>query len=106
LHGPVAAELARRELGVDDDSVLEAIRAHTMGAPGMGPVALAVYVADKIEPGRDYPSVARLRDLAEEDLREAAAEALRRAIAHNEERGRETHPASRKTLRWLEDSGG
>ena len=102
LHGPVAAEVARRELGVGDAGVLEAIRVHTTGAPGMGPVALAVYVADKIEPARDYPSVGRLRDLAEEDLREAAVEGLRRAIAHNEERGRETHPASRETLRWLE----
>src|SRR5215211_8815190 len=28
LHGPVAAELARRELGVEDEEVLEAIRVH------------------------------------------------------------------------------
>jgi predicted HD superfamily hydrolase involved in NAD metabolism len=104
LHGPVAAELARRELGVEDEEVLEAIRIHTTGAPRMGPLALAVYVADKIEPGRDYPSVERLRKLATEDLRETAAEALRRAIAHNEERGRPTHLASRETLAWLEDS--
>ncbi|MBA3425330.1 MAG: bis(5'-nucleosyl)-tetraphosphatase (symmetrical) YqeK [Rubrobacteraceae bacterium] len=105
LHGPVAAELARRDLGVEDEEVLKAIRVHTTGAPDMGPVALAVFVADAIEPGRNYPSVARLRDLAEEDLREVAAEALRRAIAHNEERSRETHPASQEALRWLEDSG-
>ncbi len=102
LHGPVAAELARRELGMMDDDVLEAVRFHTTGAPGMGLVALAVYVADKIEPSRDYPSVEHLRRLAQRDLREAAAEALRRAIAHNEERDRKTHPASRETLRWLE----
>ncbi len=104
LHGPVAAELARRELGVEDEEVLEAIRVHTTGAPGMGPLPLVIYVADKIEPGRDYPSVERLRKLATEDLREASAEALRRAIAHNEERGRPTHPASRETLAWLEES--
>ncbi len=102
LHGPVAAELSRRELGVEDGEVLEAVRAHTVGAPAMGPLALVVYVADKIEPARDYPSVGRLRDLAAEDLPAAAAEALRRAIAHNEGRGRPTHPASRETLHWLE----
>ena len=105
LHGPVAAELARRELDIEEGEVLEAIRVHTTGAPGMGPVALAVYVADKIEPGRDYPSVARLRALAEVDLQKATGEALRRAIAHNEKRGRDTHPASLETLRWLEDYG-
>ena len=102
LHGPVAAELSRRELGVEDEDVLEAIRVHTVGRPGMGELALVLYVADKIEPARDYPSVERLRKLSREDLHEAAAESLRRAIAHNEERGRAIHPASRQTLAWLE----
>ena len=102
LHGPVAAELAKRELGVNDEDVLEAIRAHTTGRPGMGPLALVLYVADKIEPARDYPSVGRLRTLAGEDLNGAATESLRRAIAHNQERGKPTHPASLKMLDWLE----
>jgi predicted HD superfamily hydrolase involved in NAD metabolism len=102
LHGPVAAELARRELGVEDEDILEAVRAHTTGKPGMGPLALALYVADKIEPAREYPSVERLRKLAREDLHMAAAESLRRAIAHNEERGKDIHPSSREALEWLE----
>lgn len=102
LHGPVAAELARRELGVDDGEVLEAVRAHTTGRPLMGKIALALYVADKIEPARDYPSVERLRSLAGEDLYKAAAESLRRSIDHNERRERQIHPASRETLEWLE----
>jgi predicted HD superfamily hydrolase involved in NAD metabolism len=106
LHGPVAAELARRELGVADEEVLAAIRVHTIGAAQMGPLALALYVADKIEPARDYPSVGKIRDLASSDLREAAAESLRRVIAHNEERGRSVHPASRAMLEWLEETEG
>src|ERR687893_1025070 len=103
LHAPVAAELARRELGVEDEEVLGAVRAHTVGEPGMGPLALALYVADKIEPARDYPSVGRIRDLSRRDLAEAAAEALRRVVAHNERRGREVHPSSRAMLGWLEE---
>jgi len=102
LHGPVAAELVRRELGVRDEEVLEAVRAHTTAKPGMGPLALTLYVADKIEPARDYPSVERLRKLAGEDLYVAATEALRRAIAHNEGRGKDVHPSSRAALDWLE----
>lgn len=104
LHGPVAAEMARRELGVEDEEVLDAIRSHTTGEPGMGLLALALYVADKIEPARDYPSAGRLRKLAETSLEEAAAEALRTAVAYNEQRGRRMHPASLKTLAWLEKS--
>jgi HD superfamily phosphohydrolase YqeK len=68
----------------------------------MGPLALALYVADKIEPARDYPSVERLRDVARNDLHVAATESLRRAIAHNEERGKDVHPSSREALDWLE----
>ena len=104
LHGPVAAELARRSVGVEDEEVLDAIRAHTTGSPGMGPLSLVLFVADKIEPARDYPSVGRLRRLAREDLHGAAAESLRRTIAHNEERGRSTHPVSLETLEWLEQA--
>lgn len=102
LHGPVAAEMARRELDVEDGEVLDAVREHTTGRPGMGPISLVLYVADKVEPARDYPSVGRVRQLAREDLRGATAESLRRSIAHNGERGRSTHPASIQTLAWLE----
>jgi predicted HD superfamily hydrolase involved in NAD metabolism len=102
LHGPVAAELAKRELSVDDEEVLQAVRAHTTGRPEIESLALILYVADKIEPARDYPSVGRLRTLAREDLHRAAEESLRRAIAHNEERGKATHPDSLAMLDWLE----
>jgi predicted HD superfamily hydrolase involved in NAD metabolism len=102
LHGTVAAELAKRELGVGDEGVLEAVRTHTTARPGMEPLALVLYVADKIEPARDYPSVERLRRLAKEDLRVAATESLRRAIDYNEGRGKDVHPSSRAALEWLE----
>lgn len=102
LHGPVAAEVARRELGIEDPEILEAVRFHTTGAPEIGPVAIAVYVADKIEPGRDYPSVDSLRELAKKNLNEAAASILRAARAHNKNRDRPTHPDSRRMLAWLE----
>ena len=102
LHGPVAADLVRRELGVEDAEILEAIRVHTTAAPEMSPLVLAVYIADKIEPARDYPSVERLRSLADTDLYAATREALKRVIAYNEGRSRSVHPDSRNALAWLE----
>lgn len=103
LHGPVAAELASEDLGVTDGDVLDAVRAHTTGAPGMGPLALAVFLADKIEPERDYPGIEDLRELAERDLKEAARVSLEGSVRHNEERGRPVHPASLEALEWLRD---
>jgi len=105
LHGPVAAELARKDLRVEDEEVLEAIGAHTNGAPGMGALALALYVADKIEPDRDQPGVEKLRELAPKDLRSAATAALRDSISYHEQRGHGSHLKSRQALEWLEHSG-
>ncbi len=105
LHGPVAAELVRDDLGVENEGVLEAIRAHTTGAPGIGLVALAVFLADKIEPARDYPGVEELRALAEKDLSGAARASLEGSISFNEERGHRTHPRSLEALEWLKGAG-
>jgi predicted HD superfamily hydrolase involved in NAD metabolism len=104
LHGPVAAELARRDLGVEDEEVREAVRHHTTGGQGMGSLALALFVADKIEPARTGPNVEELRDLAVEDLCEAATAALEGSISYNERRGYQTHPKSRETVYWLKNS--
>jgi predicted HD superfamily hydrolase involved in NAD metabolism len=101
LHGPVAAELSRKDLGVDDGEVRDAVRAHTTGEPGMERLALALYVADKIEPDRNQPGVDDLRELALESLHLAARTALEGSVSHNERRGRPIHPKSLQTLEWL-----
>ncbi len=104
LHGPVAAEFARRDLGVKDVEILNAVRAHTTGEPEMGPLALTLFVADKIEPDREGPGVEDLRQLARKDLHRSVCVALEGSISHNEEHGRPVHPKSLETLEWLEDS--
>lgn len=106
LHGPVAAEMSRRSLGLEDEEVLDAVREHTVGKANMSDLSLALYLADKIEPERDYPSVEKIRALARYDLRSATAEAVGRAIAYSEMRGKPVHPSSREMLSWLEDSDG
>jgi predicted HD superfamily hydrolase involved in NAD metabolism len=103
LHAPVAAELALRELSVKDEEILDALRTHTTTAPGMSPLALVLYLADKVEPGRKYPAAARLREVARSpDLYEAARTTLRDQIQHTRSKGKEIHPASRAALEWLE----
>jgi predicted HD superfamily hydrolase involved in NAD metabolism len=106
LHGPVAAKLARKELEVEDAEVREAVCHHTTGAPEIGPLALALYIADKIEPGRKGSGVEGLRKVALKSLRQAAMAALEDSISYNERCGRPTHPQSLKTLEWLKSYGG
>ena len=61
LHGPVAAEECRRELGIEEEAIYEAIYWHTTGCPGLGPVALVLYIADYAEPLREHPEAAQAR---------------------------------------------
>lgn len=67
LHGPVAAEEARRELGVDDPGVYDAIYWHTTGKPGLCATGQALYVADFAEPLRPRPEAAEARRILEEE---------------------------------------
>jgi predicted HD superfamily hydrolase involved in NAD metabolism len=79
LHGAVGAEILRRDHGINDPDVLAAVRFHTTGRPGMSPLEKVIFVADKIEPSkvRAIPSLARVRELAAEDLDSAIDEYFR-----------------------------
>ena len=96
LHGPVGAEMVRRELHVEDDEVLEAIRLHTIGGTGMGPVAKVVYLADKIEPSKDsrYPFNSEVRDLAKVSLDRAILRFVDNDISGYIGTGGYVHPAT------------
>lgn len=61
LHGPVAAETVRRDFGLQDPEIYEAIYWHTLGRPGMGLLAQALYLADFAEPNRKNPEAAQTR---------------------------------------------
>jgi nicotinate-nucleotide adenylyltransferase len=61
-HGEMAAEMLEQSFGVTNQDVLEAVRTHTEGKPGMGDLAKIVYIADKIEPRRKTVEP-RLREL-------------------------------------------
>ncbi|MCL6636982.1 MAG: bis(5'-nucleosyl)-tetraphosphatase (symmetrical) YqeK [Alicyclobacillus sp.] len=75
-HGPVAASVAAKQLAVQQTDVLQAVFYHTTGRPGMGLLEKVLCVADATEPGRRYPGVERLRELANTDLDQALAESL------------------------------
>ena len=62
LHGPVAAEESRRELGLGDDEVYDAIYWHTTGRAEWNPVGLALYFADFSEALRLRPEAAAAQD--------------------------------------------
>ena len=80
-HGLVGAEFVKRELGINDEEILEAIRLHTTGAAEMSLLAQVLYVADYIEPGRDFPKVVEAREIAMRNLEEAVAFETKHTLA-------------------------
>lgn len=67
LHAKTGAAYARKRFGVTDE-VYNAILWHTTGRGGMTLLEKIVYMADYIEPHRDFDGVDRLRELAYTDL--------------------------------------
>jgi predicted HD superfamily hydrolase involved in NAD metabolism len=76
LHAPLGAALARERFGVEDAEVLSAIAKHTIGAGQMSPLDRAVYLADSLEPARQFPERGALWALALRDLDAAMRETL------------------------------
>ena len=71
IHGLLGAEVAKREYGIDDGDIYDAIYYHTVGKPDMSLLTQIIYIADGIEVNRHYDGVDRIRSLAEEDLDKA-----------------------------------
>lgn len=95
LHGPVGAELLRRD-GLADGEIYDAVYWHTTWHSGLGPVAKAVYLADKLDPRKivRYPFQAELHELAAHSLDTAILRFLERDLRSLLQEGSLLHPAS------------
>jgi predicted HD superfamily hydrolase involved in NAD metabolism len=60
-HSIVAPIEAKEKLGIDDDEILDAIRWHTTGKEDMSTLTKIIYIADMIEPGRNFDGVDEIR---------------------------------------------
>lgn len=82
LHGHTAAALLREKGYVTDDQTLGAIKWHTTGKAGMTMLEKIVYIADYMEPNRDFDGVEKLRELAFQNIDKAVLMGLRMSLEH------------------------
>lgn len=94
LHGPVGAWMLQQQGIITDKAVLNAIRWHTTGHPDMDQLARIVYIADYIEPSREFPGVEALRQIAYRDLNLAMLAGLDHTISFLIQKGGYLHPLS------------
>jgi len=99
LHAKTGAAVARYEFGVCD-TVFSAIVCHTTGRPDMSLTDKILYLADYIEPGREFAEVSRLRELAYTDLDAAVEYGLGLSLEELRARGIVPHPRTREAIDW------
>lgn len=92
LHGPLGACMAQDKFGICDLEILDAIRYHTTAKASMNIFTKIIYIADYIEPNRDFDGVEDLRKLAYENIDEAILLGLDWTITELTEKGSMFHP--------------
>lgn len=67
-HAKIAAEKMQKDFGVSDKNIINAVSYHTTARPEMSCLEKIIYVADAIEPSRQYDGIEELRKVAKMDL--------------------------------------
>ncbi len=71
LHAPIGAIIAEKDFGITDKNILNCIKYHTTGRASITLNEAIIYLADFIEPGRDFEDAKKVRKIAFADLKEA-----------------------------------
>ena len=90
LHAKSGAALARHVFGQEPE-VCQAICFHTTARAGMSLEEKILYVADYMEPNRDFPEVEKLRRLAYTDLDKAVGMGASLSVREMLQRDKELH---------------
>lgn len=93
LHSKTGAAIARDVFGVDDE-IYSAIYYHTTGRANMTLLEKIIYLADYIEPTRDFPDVDVLRKACYEDLDKGLLLGLEMSIEEMQRMGNPVHHAT------------
>jgi predicted HD superfamily hydrolase involved in NAD metabolism len=99
-HGYVSAILVSRRYGISDNNILNAIRYHTCGRPAMTQLEKIIYLADYIEPARDFPGIESIRKVVYKNLDQGMMLALDTSIAYVKQMNQKVHSDSIRALEY------
>lgn len=104
LHSKTGACIARAVFG-EPDEVFWAIYWHTTAKADMTTLEKILYVADYMEPNRDFEGVERLRELAYQDLDKALLLGVETTIQEMKDRNLPVHQNTLQAQAWLREHG-
>jgi len=102
-HAITGAAVAEHIL-CENSTVVQAVRWHTTGHENMSDAEMILYLADMIEPTREFPGVDRIREDAFVSLKKGMTTALNSTISHVQNNGGFVHPDSLAALKWLAET--
>lgn len=100
LHQMTGAAVAEHEFGACP-AICDAIRWHTTGKPDMTTLEKIIYLADYIEPNRNFDGVEQIRALSYENLDEAMENGLRMTMEELHSKNAPILPISRSAYDWF-----
>lgn len=80
IHGYLGAKIAEKRYKVKNKEILNAIKYHTTGREDMTLLEKIIYIADYIEPGRNFDGVEEIRQMAFKDIDESIIMAMDKTI--------------------------
>ena len=100
-HAIAGAAFLKLELNITDPDIIGAVRWHTTGKANMTTLEKVIYLADYIEPNRDFDGVEDLRRVVWEDLDRGLAMGLAMTVEEMKERGNPVHHNTLEALEYL-----
>ncbi|WP_283678262.1 bis(5'-nucleosyl)-tetraphosphatase (symmetrical) YqeK [Lentilactobacillus sp. Marseille-Q4993] len=91
-HGVVGWLFVKNELGINDIEILNAVKYHTVGHEVMTKLEQIVYMADYIEPGRDFPEVETARRVTKKSLQDGVAFQAKQTLSYLIENNKPVFP--------------
>lgn len=102
LHAKTGAFVAKDYFG-ECEEVCDAIYWHTTGKANMTLLEKIIYMADYMEPTRDFEGVEKLRDLAYKDLDAAMQLGFEMTVEEMRTYGEPVHPRTLEALEYLKN---
>ena len=102
LHAKTGAAIAEYVFGCSEE-IVSAIRWHTTGRSNMSLMEKILYMADYIEPNRNFDGVEELRALAYEDLDRAMLLGFEMSLEDIRNQGNKAHHNTLEALTWYRD---
>lgn len=100
LHQFLGAEKAKRDFGIKDEEIIDAVRYHTTAKPNMTVFGKLIYTADSTSYDREYDPIPVIRAIADGDFEKGFLAVLEYTYMKLTEKGGTIYPLTEEAVRY------